>query len=334
MLYQGERGWWIAALVTYAVLGLTDAIDGILARRQGVTAIGALLDPVADKIFVVAAYGPLADLGILPLLPVVLLFVRELGVTVLRSISIEERFSFKTSRIAKLKTAVQMGAAGFILLFWIFPGPAATRKILAISLLGAVLPLLIALLRRKLPNWVAVWAFLMVLTLAAVRLALPGEAAISFITWFVAAITLVSGAEYAWGMRDLLARRFRARPLDALRFLAVSLAVPVFYLPALAYPGVPRFTVFALLGAELAAGGLDNSLVHAGAARGPLPDLLRALAQAVLGGFLLAELAAGRAQIALALGLLALALTLADLGLRFLANWRALAAAPTTGSSA
>jgi CDP-diacylglycerol--glycerol-3-phosphate 3-phosphatidyltransferase len=334
MVYRGGPDWYLGALVVYTLIGLTDAIDGWLARRYGSTPLGALLDPLADKLFLVAALGPLADQRIVPLVAVVLLFARELGVTALRSISLEEHFDFRTSRVAKLKTAVQMGGTGFILLIRIFRDPEVIATILLAAAALAALPVLHALGRRRRPGWKALWGLMLIAAIAVTRLLLPPSRASLAIMSFILAITLYSGAEYAWGMRRVLADRFRRRPLEVLRLAGLSLAVPFLLLPALGYDGVPAFTVFAVLAAELAAGGVDNSLVQNGSARDGRWDLLRSLAQAGLGAALLAALARGwgPAEVHL-LALAALAVTFGDVAQRVLRHPRAFRPVPAAAGA-
>lgn len=97
-----------------SLLGFTDYIDGALARKQRkVTKIGAMLDPVADKIFVTVVYLTFVYLGYFPFLPVALLMGRELLVAFLRSWFPEE---LRVINISRLKTAFQMLLAGIALL--------------------------------------------------------------------------------------------------------------------------------------------------------------------------------------------------------------------------
>jgi hypothetical protein len=140
---------------------------------------------------------------------------------------------------------------------------------------------------------------------------------------FIVAITLYSGAEYAWGMRKALRTRFVRSPLEIVRLAALSLTVPIFYLTAIDRADDPTFWILALLAAEFAEGGLDNSLVQLGHARGPLPDLVRSAAQAACGAVLLWALWSGAApRVATAATMFALGVTLGDLGARFLRHRR------------
>jgi hypothetical protein len=130
----------------------------------------------------------------------------------------------------------------------------------------------------------------------------------------IVAITFYSGAEYAWGMRGVLKSRFVRSPIEAVRLLGLSLAVPVFYLPALDRQDDPTFAILGLLAAEFAEGGLDNSLVQMGYTRAAGPDLIRSGVQAACGVVVLWALMSGASpRIALTATLFALGVTLGDL---------------------
>ncbi len=314
LVYRNSHAFWIAALCVYILLGLTDALDGYLARKHGSTALGALLDPVVDKIFLVAGFVPLADFQIMPTTLVFILFIRELGVTALRSIALEEGFSFKTSAIAKLKTMIQMAGAGFILLIWLFPDDKTILWILAVAAAGFSAPVIVAFGRGRRPGWMAWSSAVCGATILVTRLVLPPKPAIFALMAGIVAITLYSGAEYLWGMRSVLRARFVRSPIAAVRLLGLSLAVPVFYLPALDRPDDPTFAILGLLAAEFAQGGLDNSLVQMGSARSAGPDLLRSGIQAACGVILLWALFSGASpRIAMTATLFALGVTLGDL---------------------
>jgi phosphatidylglycerophosphate synthase len=67
LIYQGGRYGFLdnkymwSALIAGTLIGCTDWVDGMLARKYGPTVLGGLLDPMADKIFVAFAYTPFAD---------------------------------------------------------------------------------------------------------------------------------------------------------------------------------------------------------------------------------------------------------------------------------
>ncbi len=96
-----------------SLLGLTDYLDGRLARRLGPSRLGALLDPIADKIFVGVVYLLLYHLKYLPYWVVFLLLFREILVAGLRSLYPEKLSVWALSR---LKTTFQMIGAGVIIL--------------------------------------------------------------------------------------------------------------------------------------------------------------------------------------------------------------------------
>ena len=105
---------WVAAVV-YAVLALTDGIDGYIARsRNQVTALGKFLDPIADKILVSSALIALVELGDLPSWVVIVIISREFIVSGLRMIAATEGVVVAARMSGKVKTALTLVA---ILLF-------------------------------------------------------------------------------------------------------------------------------------------------------------------------------------------------------------------------
>ncbi|MCL2756851.1 MAG: CDP-diacylglycerol--glycerol-3-phosphate 3-phosphatidyltransferase [Coriobacteriia bacterium] len=104
----------IAALV-FALLALTDSVDGYLARsRNEVTTLGKFLDPLADKILVAAALLALIDLGLLPAWIALVIIGREFLVSGLRMVASAEGVVIAASKLGKSKTIVQIIA---VLLF-------------------------------------------------------------------------------------------------------------------------------------------------------------------------------------------------------------------------
>jgi CDP-diacylglycerol--glycerol-3-phosphate 3-phosphatidyltransferase len=106
---------WTAAVVWLAVAS-TDFLDGWVARRQGATTTGAFLDPLADKFLVIGALAALASVHLVTWLPVVIIAGRELVISVYRSAVARRGISVPARPMAKLKTACQDAAVGFILL--------------------------------------------------------------------------------------------------------------------------------------------------------------------------------------------------------------------------
>ncbi|HID98233.1 MAG TPA: hypothetical protein EYP57_08620 [Thermodesulfobacteriaceae bacterium] len=137
-LVYGDRWSRVAALIAFAFLGLTDYLDGLLARRDGGTSLGRLLDPIADKIFIAVTLIPLVDLGLLPLWMVWPIFLREFLVTELRNVLIGTEKQLQVTELAKIKTTVQMIGAGLILLTDTFPERSVSVAFLAGALLATV----------------------------------------------------------------------------------------------------------------------------------------------------------------------------------------------------
>src|SRR6201997_3718004 len=75
----------VLAAVVFALASLTDFVDGYLARaRDSITTFGKLMDPLADKLLIVAALISLVSLQRLPAWIAMVIITRELAVTVLR----------------------------------------------------------------------------------------------------------------------------------------------------------------------------------------------------------------------------------------------------------
>jgi CDP-diacylglycerol--glycerol-3-phosphate 3-phosphatidyltransferase len=95
----------------FILASITDGLDGYLARRRGqITTLGMLLDPLADKLMVTAAYIVLVAYNphIVPPWIAVLVIGREFLVSGLRSIAASEGFTIEASEIGKLKTVIQI----------------------------------------------------------------------------------------------------------------------------------------------------------------------------------------------------------------------------------
>jgi CDP-diacylglycerol--glycerol-3-phosphate 3-phosphatidyltransferase len=99
------------AMIIYSVAAITDFVDGWLARRMGLTSLlGKFLDPLADKLFVLAALVLMVGQGRVPAWAVIVIAARELSVTALRTLAMGENVVIAASRGGKDKTAVQMVA--------------------------------------------------------------------------------------------------------------------------------------------------------------------------------------------------------------------------------
>ncbi len=100
-------------LATLIFLGasITDYFDGYLARkRQQITTLGMLLDPVADKLLTSAAFISLVELKWVPAWMVVIIIGREFAVSGLRSIASSQGFTIDASDLGKIKMVMQVVA--------------------------------------------------------------------------------------------------------------------------------------------------------------------------------------------------------------------------------
>ena len=99
----------LVGLSVFIVASLTDWFDGYLARaRHQITTLGQLLDPIADKLLISAAFISLVELGLAPAWMVVIIIGRELAISGLRSIAADQDVKIPASSLGKYKTTVQM----------------------------------------------------------------------------------------------------------------------------------------------------------------------------------------------------------------------------------
>lgn len=113
---DSQAGWRWLGWGIFVFAAATDAVDGYLARRwQAVTAFGKLADPLADKALVLAALGFLAFDKETAWWPIIIIAVREVGVTVGR-LAVARDVVIPASFGGKAKTALQVAAIFFLLL--------------------------------------------------------------------------------------------------------------------------------------------------------------------------------------------------------------------------
>jgi len=106
-----------AALAVFVLASATDFVDGYLARsRNMITDFGKLMDPLADKILVSAAFISFVGLGLLPSWIAVTIIGREFAVTGLRNLAASRGTIVPADRIGKAKTVSQMVAILALLL--------------------------------------------------------------------------------------------------------------------------------------------------------------------------------------------------------------------------
>jgi len=135
--FDGYVGRWLA-LAIFITASITDFLDGYLARIwKQQSAIGRMLDPIADKLLVATTLLLLVSdntIGGWSLLAAIVILTREISVSGLREFLAELRVSVPVTRLAKWKTTMQMVAIGFLL-----AGPAGDRLFPHQSAMGSAM---------------------------------------------------------------------------------------------------------------------------------------------------------------------------------------------------
>lgn len=123
LLLEGIHVSWLnyfAALI-FVIASVTDFFDGYIARAwDQKTKLGAILDPLADKMLVLAAFLGLMVIGEANAWAVFLILSREFFITGLRIVAISEGKDVSASSAGKWKTAAQIVAIGFLMMGWPF----------------------------------------------------------------------------------------------------------------------------------------------------------------------------------------------------------------------
>jgi CDP-diacylglycerol---glycerol-3-phosphate 3-phosphatidyltransferase len=137
LLGETPNGDALAAGV-FALAALTDGLDGYIARRrQDVTTFGKLMDPLADKVLIIAALVSLVSLNRLAAWVAMVIIARELAVTGLRAVAAEQGVVISASWLGKLKTALQV-AAVFALIIW-NPSPTSVDVLVYVAVAVTVI---------------------------------------------------------------------------------------------------------------------------------------------------------------------------------------------------
>ncbi len=134
------EGREIVALAIFLTATVTDFLDGWLARRRGeITTLGTLLDPIADKLLISAAFISLVEVGLVPAWIAVVVVAREFAVTGLRAIAADQGVIIAASAWGKLKMASQITAVSLLILSERYdvlaaPGRAALWVVVVVAL--------------------------------------------------------------------------------------------------------------------------------------------------------------------------------------------------------
>ena len=164
----------------FILASITDGLDGYLARRRGqITTMGVLLDPLADKLMIAAAFITLVQLipSIVSVWVAVIIIGREFLISGLRSIAASEGFTIEASELGKLKMVVQI-----------------------VSVVAAILAI-------RWDEWV--------LRLGSTSFVFSVDLVARMAIWFMVAVSVISAVDYFvgfWKKIDKHAERRRRRP--------------------------------------------------------------------------------------------------------------------------
>jgi CDP-diacylglycerol--glycerol-3-phosphate 3-phosphatidyltransferase len=109
-----DKEFW--GLGIFLLAALTDLLDGIIARRTNrITVTGAMLDPIADKLLMSAAFISLVELELAPAWMVTCIVGREFAVTALRMVALERKLPIAANFWGKAKTVAQVVAVALLI---------------------------------------------------------------------------------------------------------------------------------------------------------------------------------------------------------------------------
>ena len=110
-------GYFYAAAAIFMAASFTDFLDGYIARKHNlVTNFGKIMDPLADKVLVIAALVCLVELGQVAAWMVIVILAREFTVTGLRTVAAAQGVVIAAGMTGKMKTVLQMVAVPLLLL--------------------------------------------------------------------------------------------------------------------------------------------------------------------------------------------------------------------------
>lgn len=113
------KGWYLSAFLIFVAAGISDAVDGLLARRLNARSVlGSYLDPLADKVLLVSVYVLLGINELLPAWIVILVVFRDgllMAGAILWRLLMASRLEVAPLLISKINTAAQIVLAGWVL---------------------------------------------------------------------------------------------------------------------------------------------------------------------------------------------------------------------------
>ena len=117
LLFYPERICRLITTLFFLLVAVTDTLDGYFARRRGlVTTLGKFLDPLADKLLIVAALIALIPARGIPTWMVIVIIGREISVTGLRGIALAQGIVISASTLGKYKTVFEVASITFLIL--------------------------------------------------------------------------------------------------------------------------------------------------------------------------------------------------------------------------
>jgi CDP-diacylglycerol--glycerol-3-phosphate 3-phosphatidyltransferase len=118
LLQEGSSTGNILAVLVFAIASLTDFCDGHLAKTRGlVSNFGKIMDPIADKVLILSAFGVLAHLGVIAWWMFIVIAIREILVTASRLLAMRQGRVLAAERAGKIKTVIQIIAVSALLLY-------------------------------------------------------------------------------------------------------------------------------------------------------------------------------------------------------------------------
>ncbi len=260
MLLFGPVELHFVALLLFIAIGLGDIFDGMLARKQGPTQFGAMLDPLADKIFIACIIVPFGVQGRAPVWLPAALLAREFIITGLRTQMTLRDAAIKTSVLAKLKTSIQMAGFGLVFLNEALPIELRIWVLGAVAAVATVVMLAVAVAKRRLSPFVWIPCGMLVLAFG-VYLVFPWKDTSLTILLVILIFTWGSGIDYLSGAARII-RRTGLQTVDLAR-LAWTLSTVVVCTLIVVRPAF-AFLVVIVLTAEFLIGGVDNLRALAG----------------------------------------------------------------------
>ena len=263
-LLYGDESNLLFALFWVAILGLTDWLDGVMARKEGPTVLGGLLDPIADKIFIAVIYLPLTDRGIIPIWLTAAIFARDFVVTTLRtSLSLRDA-PMRTATLAKYKTAIQMVGIGYVILYLAHESTPDALLVWLVITVPYVIPISVILgrfIKKQKQGPRSITMLCLMTYCVGMRYYLGPQLSIDITVYVIGGLTVVSGFSYLIDAYSAL-KGAAGSIKELFRFIVEGVMVPVLYIALLSRYNTSFMSaaIILVITLELAVGGLGNLL--------------------------------------------------------------------------